>query len=754
MDTFTLVLIIIAIASTGLFVYAAAGKNKSGTHRFTAALIYVFCLIFLLRLYVTVKWQTDPEETLSGFEKGFDSIIHTLQTFSMDEDYTDYTIRGKEVFGRFGPAWAAAYGVIISVLNVVAPVLGGAVLLQILAGIFPAVQLSMHPWKRKFVFSGLNEYSVTLAEDLVRDRNDLKIMYWRKRFPKSRPMILFTDAYPDQESESRSELFDRARALRAICVKTDLAHLPLGWSRSVYYFLMDETEKSNISSLASLLDESGSGRRLFPGGEERFDLKGEKGAEPRTKIFAFCQSDLGVVMINNLTAGKTAGTAPLVRPIRDYVNAAVNLVYQVPLFLPLLTAEGTPHVARAKRAEGAPVMPVPPRQALHVTLIGSGSIAEEVFKAVYWAGQMADVQLYIHVLAQDPEHLEKQLKMKCPELFESCNPASELLRVFPEGDAGIKNPPYALVDGFDRKTDAECIAEYPEEILAKTDYFVVALGSDEKDILVSSMLRRELAARSLRTGSARHAVIAPAIFDDRLAASVTCLSPGTHEPYLIPFCTLSSRFSCRNVFMTDITAQALSAETLYNGKSHSKFMKDEYTYWANLARSVHAPYKLFTMGMITGMEPGKPYEECLRGRRVDLKEQDPVFSWTEHRRWNAYMRSQGFSCPDSKVLERYYKETGSHKELKLKYHPCLVESSLRGIEMPDPKAFFEEGFGRSEYDALDFVSIQVYHMRKSAAAEEETQEGLQQDEYKQWDGPEYDAGTKDLAKHLNPDGTA
>lgn len=90
---------------------------------------YVLALVFLVRL--AVGWcaagaQGLEISALNRLEKAFDSLVHALQTFSLDEDYTKYLTVGKDLLENAGhPVWAQVYGLIGSVLNVSAPILGG-----------------------------------------------------------------------------------------------------------------------------------------------------------------------------------------------------------------------------------------------------------------------------------------------------------------------------------------------------------------------------------------------------------------------------------------------------------------------------------------------------------------------------------------------------------------------------------------------------------------------------------------------------
>ena len=89
--------------------------------------LYVFGLVFGARIWVVMTGIIQTSEGLQttellGHEKILDSLLHTLQTFSMDEDYTQYTLEGKRILVSCGLGnWSVVYGLIISVLNVAAP---------------------------------------------------------------------------------------------------------------------------------------------------------------------------------------------------------------------------------------------------------------------------------------------------------------------------------------------------------------------------------------------------------------------------------------------------------------------------------------------------------------------------------------------------------------------------------------------------------------------------------------------------------
>lgn len=267
-------------------------------------------------------------------------------------------------------------------------------------------------------------------------------------------------------------------------------------------------------------------------------------------------------------------------------------------------------------------------------------------------------------------------------------------------------------------------------------------------MIVATQLKLTLNRRELKEKRGKHPVIAPAVFNGNLAEAIEVLSPSEFEAYLIPFATLNSRFSCKNIFMADFTIRALSNEALYNNTKKIKTQKDEYTYWANLPRVVHAPYKIFGLDLVqeVSLEKGAASRYTVKKHGEMTARQEHELAWIEHRRWNAFMRTQGFIHPTKEEYDTYYElfssrgDYGGHKNIPLKLHPCLVESQV----IPEPLPENQE-FDRSLYDCLDYVSMYSYHIEALAKGEEETAEGLREKDYKQYDDyKKHDTAVKEL----------
>ena len=160
----------------------------------------------------------DLRRLASGFEIVGDSLVHAMQTFSMDEDYTLYLLAGKEMLTQLGlPAAAVLYGFVSAVVNVAAPIAGGAILLDILCDFFPVLRYQLNRSSTRFVFNELNEASIQLAESI----------HQRQRATGGSYGIVFANTALDREDERENQLFARAQAIGAFCFTANLPEFSL-----------------------------------------------------------------------------------------------------------------------------------------------------------------------------------------------------------------------------------------------------------------------------------------------------------------------------------------------------------------------------------------------------------------------------------------------------------------------------------------------------------------------------------------------
>lgn len=226
---------------------------------------YVFIISLAFSVLCLVVAYVVGESKGFGVDGIVDAIATFLQFFSLDAEYTCIAAAAEKVV----PSAPWLFGGLTAIETFLAPVAGACFIGQLIYSFIPRLWLWLN-WKRtKFVFSELNERSITLAEDIARLSWEIRrwhckkypfvkenIDFDQKKWLKS-SCIVFTDAYTDKEAETSSELLARAKRIGAICLKDDILERPLHflffWKKKIVYFLIDQAEENNLTSAIALL---------------------------------------------------------------------------------------------------------------------------------------------------------------------------------------------------------------------------------------------------------------------------------------------------------------------------------------------------------------------------------------------------------------------------------------------------------------------------------------------------------------------
>jgi len=638
---------------------------------FSACLaLSIFCIRFAVGYY-EIALTSESESIYVIAWESITSILRSLQAFGFSEDHESYILRVWGMLSYLGGenSWfAGVFCVYTAVLNLVAPIMGGAILFEILTSVFPLVKLffaRLWFWRTKCFFSELNDRSLALATSLIENSG-----------PFAHPVIVFTDVYTDSDDEKSSELYVKAKKLGAICISDDLTTMNKWCIGPRQYYLIDENETDNLQTLSHL-----SGDTVF---------KSLKNSE----IYLFSQDDIYMTVEKQVRARLSGRFAenkePVIIPVQRYRNLATNLFKSLPLYEPIIGEE---------RSAKSPCD-------LNLTVIGAGQIGMEMILCAYWCGQMLDCKLNITVISEEDEKsFEHALDSINPDILKSAKIGDDILRYDGEGNC---SDPYFHIKYYKADMNKENLSDILSKKITDTatvldtHYFVVALGADETNISVANKLRREIGAHHLKCSEYLRTVISYVVYDAELCNTLNrerfysyCLSKKARGADLCMHCfgSLEQMYGTENVFM---------GHQLKDGKKklrdiEKKRLRDDYSHWSTLARETHVSYKVFSAGMLSKsvFDLAKDGEEKLEERRAELyktaldKYRKKIYGegydaslvhrlgWLEHRRWCTFMRSRGFRCTDK--YPEYFKTLGNHKHMELKLHPCLVEFAPAGI---------------------------------------------------------------------------
>ena len=746
---FTAVLILRLIGKIAIRRERIDGERQHKGLTFLSACCFLLFSVWALRYavnYYLLCTGEASDRVLTGFEQFFNSFVHALQTFSMDEDYTEYIRSGKQMMAaltREGSFAEQFYGVYASALNMAAPIAGGAIVFEILTSFFPNVRLwfnALLPWRQLYIFSDLSERSLALAKSVLTNR-------------PAHTVIVFAGTNTDTDDNAEEKLMEGARLIGAVCVKTDLRNLRCRIFGKRSFFLMDEDEMRNLNTMIAIAKKDK--RRIMRNADVYLfaDAALYKRAERQIQKSLL---ENGYTPDSKKTVDNTdfliPGNMPLILPISIYQNLIQNLLTRVPLFEALL-----PDRSFAEEAE------------LCVTILGSGLIGTEMLLDTYWCGQMLGVRLRIDVISEDDEStFYEQLNSINPEILRTGDPSDPILRINGNGDVSA---PYCTIRYHQANLTEESLSRLLAEkdadtahSLLDTHYFVVALGDDALNIRIANKVQIDVSRMHLRllqgadgaAGKRPRTVIACAVYDPELceamnsSASRSCDGSDIPDTYVYAFGSLKEEYSVQTIMMRDTVLYAKEMGKSYKQRTVQKSVQVKkikertryYDLWANIARLTHTPYRMFSFGLrmpsvfdckhevswedvinayraVSCHDPEKPveYSGMEPHRAMFLPGAFPENAaglesllhrgaWLEHRRWNAFTRSRGFEWTDAENI--YIKNLHDHKNLDLKLHPCLVECDQNGMH-PDLKADAEQS--QDACASIDLLDLLTYHCR-------------------------------------------
>ncbi len=620
--------------SFAIFFLGKKCKKIKGGEKYIAVAVLFFS-VYILRFVVGISTQE-----LTVTEEISNSLVHALQTFSIDEDYTYYLVNGKALFE--GTA-KEAYSILISVLNVAAPFASGTIILDILIKFFPKFRhkVIVRFCKNKHYFSRLNLGSLSLAKDIIETYKKQKKHCFSFI---NEPKIIFAAVNEDVIDD---ELLAEAKEIGAVCLKDDLVMLEKGEKSNKLYLICDE-EDENLNLLVRLADC----------------------CNKQDEVYLFVKSDNYINIESRIREkAKRNGTAlPNIYIFHRYKNFVAKLLSTVPLFEAMIDSK---------------------EDELFVTIIGIGNTGMEMFLNTYWYGQIYGVKLNINVVSYESEEdFWGRVDIINPEIRQTTAKGHPILHIA----QNEYSEPYCTVNYIQCDVNSSkfknCLSA--DERILNSHYFFISLGTDDKNIWASNIVHSYIGEYHLK--NTRKSIIAYVVYNSELAnamnAQVLYSSNNSfvNDIYLRAVGSMEEVFSVKNLEMT--------------GKTDSqKRVADEYSYWSSALRKHHRIYKAFVLGYVKksvfDFVLDSEKSECVQvTEKLDSRNTQAIEKYfdyakaenkndelwyrltaMEHRRWNAYIRSRGLRYPADYRL--YYNEaiSGSHKNLVLKLHPCLVEAT-------------------------------------------------------------------------------
>ena len=248
---------------------------------------------------------------------------------------------------------------------------------------------------------------------------------------------------------------------------------------------------------------------------------------------------------------------------------------------------------------------------ISAVVVGLGNHGTEMTRALAWFCQMDGYVPYIRGYDLN-QNAEQKFRALCPELMEKSGNFED------DGEAMYDLKIFGRVDA-----ETEAFLQSMRE-LERVTYVLVALGNDELNIRVALRLR------SLFERMGRNPMIQTIVYNSEKCAALKGVKNYSGQDYNIDFVgDLRSTYSYEVVLDSDLEAEALARHMKWG--EEEAFWKYEYNYRSSVASALHRHMKRACKMPGVELPPAERSEKDLWALRR-----------MEHRRWNAYMRAEGY----------------------------------------------------------------------------------------------------------------
>lgn len=511
------------------------------------------------------------------------SLHSTIRMFAVENDYTvifDALTNAPEKI-------VLAYSALASVLYLLAPLMTFGFVLSFFKNLSAYIRYMAKFFRNVYVFSELNENSIALAKDILRNHR--------------KDCVIFTDV-DTKVAEQNEALLAQAEEIGALCFKKNISAINFkihSSKKQIFFFALREKDDENIQDALELISKY----------KERRN----------TNLYVFSTSVYGELVIGGADRGVMK-----IRRINKIRALITNLLYEQghELFDTAL-----PQANGKKR--------------IRAVVLGLGRHGEQMVRALAWYCQMDGYEVQIDAFEKDPAAVDA-FCAACPGLMSEKNNG-----VYVDGEAQYRIELHSGVDVGSK--------EFADKISAITDatYVLVALGSDEENVKAAVNLRMLFERNGAKP------VIKAILYNSDARRSLLNARFSTKYAYRIDFIGAAESCYTEQVIMNSrLENEALACHLRY-GSAEEEFWKYEYNYRSSVASAVHIKARI---------ECGIAGADQLT-QQLSQKERD-VIERLEHRRWNAYMRSEGFVYSGSEEPE-------SRNDLAKKHHNLVDFDKLR-----------------------------------------------------------------------------
>ena len=575
---------VVAVASVCFAIFRIKARKKHSDILTTTNILLVGVVVSAFLMFLPIYVSIFKDKNCSFVETVLISVHNMIRLFIVDGDF-DFVLDNMETDG-----WLShAYTLFFAVLFVAAPMLTFGFVLSFFKNVSAYLSLIRNFRSDMYIFSDLTEKSLVLAESIMENGRQNRKTRTKEEDGKKmrRRLCVFTDVDP-QKGEETQELINRAHELGAICFKKDITIVDFSLHSKkahLQFFTIGEDHSLNTARALSLLP--------------RYKFR------KKTNLYVFSTQAETEMLLNkgyetNEQESRGRNVEIKIRRVNEVRSLINNIMFKDGYRL---------FFEKAAEEEGES------DRIISAVIVGLGRHGKEMLKGLVWLCQMTGYKLIINAYDID-KYAESKFRAECPELMdERFNGSFDV-----DGEAAYRINIHSDLDA-DRYEFAQSIRSIPS-----VTYALVCLGDDERNIAVSLKLR------SLCMREGKDPIIQAIVYNADKSEALSGIKNHKKIEYAVECIgNRKETYSEDVIIHSEIEGLALNRHKAY-GADEESFWKYDYNYRSSIASAIHKQMKI----------------ECgISGIELPKEERSDEQLWAirklEHCRWNAYMRTEGFS---------------------------------------------------------------------------------------------------------------
>lgn len=509
---------------------------------------------------------------------------------------------------------------------IIVPIFTVSFLISIFGNVSDKIRLLLLSKKNIYVFSCLNEKSLSLAKSIN---------------PATKAQIIFCD-YDLRKKGKDSDEVKKAREIKAIITEKSSTDFYINkFVDNIVFYEISSDHDQNLQNTLKLIDN----HKNSDAQEKNITTKSKSKTEKRSiRINIFASGRVHETIIDSTDKGNIQ-----VRLVDEIKSSCYRLLDTYPLYNYLSVDE------QGKKSSS-------------VLIVGGGYTGIEMLKSLVWCGESNNISLNINVIDKSPE-LKSRFQIECPELIKANGYDINFITCDVE------------TNKFKEALDQYC---------DNTTYCIVCMADDNLNIKTSMYLREYFLRKApFEITDNMKPIINVRIRNSQKSNTVKNLKFKDKKHQLKEFGTISETFNVTSVEnktldrlaqLVHITYSLAGSKTVLNISKEEEnielesYFKSSYNQRSSLATALHIKYKLHEIGFDGFDFENFDLEQIKQLReKIDKELVDNHLAPLEHLRWNAYMRSEGYCLSTIEDVSCYRTVSKGHHVFHIgKQHPALV----------------------------------------------------------------------------------